>query len=301
MKFSIIIPTRNNAQGLAATLFALSHVNYPPNKFEIVVVNNASSDETEKTVELLQSEFKNLIYLYEPKIGQSFSRNRGIRSAKNHHLIFIDDDITVGKDFLIGYRDAWTNNPEAQILGGKINVIIDDSPEINKIPDKYSWCFAKLDLGSGDKELTLLESLFSANMSCKKNISNSSIFNTKLGRKFFIFPIGAEDYELCQRTILSLQKIIYIGSDQVAVEHHISERRFKYYYLFFRHFFDGVQLFLMDSLLIFQYPEFFRFTFEARMLRDFSSLSFRKIFEPLNLVRCCGYFVAGPIFNFFYD
>ena len=88
MKYSIIIPTLNEEAYIEKTIYALKHLNYPKEDFEIIVVDNGSQD---RTVERANCAGANLV-LYEEKRGTNMARNKGIENSSGEILVFVDAD-----------------------------------------------------------------------------------------------------------------------------------------------------------------------------------------------------------------
>ena len=85
--------------------------------WEILVVDNNSSDETRQVVEDLQRMYPDRIrYLFEAQQGISHARNSGIRNARGEILAFIDDDETAGVDWLQNLTASYltVNGPELE-------------------------------------------------------------------------------------------------------------------------------------------------------------------------------------------
>jgi glycosyltransferase involved in cell wall biosynthesis len=100
---SIIIPTYNRCAVLKRTHEALFEQNFEPSRFEIIVVDDGSSDETEKIV----SQFKessdtapNVEFLKQKNQGPASARNRGATFATGEYLLFLDDDCIGVPDLL---------------------------------------------------------------------------------------------------------------------------------------------------------------------------------------------------------
>lgn len=104
MMISVIIPTRNNARYLIERLGPLFRQTLSPDEYEIIVVNNASTDRTEQVLAQLSSEVRNLRCVAEPIMGRSEARNRGIRESCGDLIVFLDDDIEVQTDHLERHR-----------------------------------------------------------------------------------------------------------------------------------------------------------------------------------------------------
>jgi len=98
---SIIIPTRNRGYILKKTLNSLFNQDYPKDKMEIIIIDDASKDNTSYIVNSFKSKFKYLSYLKNSvPSGANFSRNRGIEVANGEILVFIDDDVIAPKNWL---------------------------------------------------------------------------------------------------------------------------------------------------------------------------------------------------------
>ena len=95
MKFSIIIPTFNSGKYIKACLDSVFALDYPNNKFEVIVVDGGSKDET---LNILKNYPVNVVN--SKNISISNSRNLGAKSAKGENLVFIDSDCLINKKLL---------------------------------------------------------------------------------------------------------------------------------------------------------------------------------------------------------
>ena len=90
---SVVIPTRNRRELLRSEIESLFNQSYPTDCFEIIVVDNSSSDGTDKMVESLQDNAPSILRYYKKTDdGPGSSRNLGISKAKGDIVAFIDDD-----------------------------------------------------------------------------------------------------------------------------------------------------------------------------------------------------------------
>lgn len=89
--FSIIVPTFNRAERLGQLLNNLSRMNYPLRDFEVIIVDDGSTDKTKQVVSLFNNKF-NLKYIHLSNSGPAIARNKGISLAKFRYIAFIDDD-----------------------------------------------------------------------------------------------------------------------------------------------------------------------------------------------------------------
>ncbi len=240
----------------------MNMVTYPKDLYEIIVVNNDREDKTtEEVIKRKKRVMKNLKYLIEPNIGASFARNKGVEVAKYNHLIFIDDDVHVTPNFLTGHNDAWRKYPDAKMLGGRITAVLSNRKPMSSgqkaMTKKYGWCFAHLDLSDTDTPLTLGWSIFSANMSYRLEKDERQLFSLHFGIQFKANDqIGAEDYELVTRTLLNDNKVIFVASRSIQVEHLVSEERFTDDYIAYRHLKAGIEVYRMEFSLRKKFPQF---------------------------------------------
>lgn len=95
---SVIIATRNRASSLAQTLEMLAQMTFPRGEWEIIVVDNASSDATRDTV-MRAAAHAPVHYAFEQRQGKSFAVNAGIAQARGEFLAFTDDDVIVDRDW----------------------------------------------------------------------------------------------------------------------------------------------------------------------------------------------------------
>nr|WP_237683926.1 glycosyltransferase [Pseudaminobacter soli] len=109
---SIAICTKDRAQRLSRLLTSLDAVrkNSSFAAIEIVVVDNASTDST--TREAVER-FDGIRYVFEPKAGLNFARNAALEAATGALIAYLDDDVVVDRNWLIGLAKACRDNPGA--------------------------------------------------------------------------------------------------------------------------------------------------------------------------------------------
>lgn len=90
---SIVVCTFNRANILKFCLDSFTNQTIASKiVFELLVVDNGSTDTTKEVVNSFNGLINNLIYIYEPKIGLSHARNRGYLESKFDWVVYIDDD-----------------------------------------------------------------------------------------------------------------------------------------------------------------------------------------------------------------
>ncbi|MEP0915316.1 glycosyltransferase family 2 protein [Leptolyngbya sp. DQ-M1] len=120
---SAIICTHNRDRYLGLAIDSLLAQDFTA--FEIIVVDNASSDRTREVVEARLADPR-LRYIYEPEIGLSVARNTGANSAKSEILTYLDDDAIASPHWLRTIYAAYQENPRLAIAGGKVTLIWTD-------------------------------------------------------------------------------------------------------------------------------------------------------------------------------
>lgn len=115
---SIIIPSHNRSKLLKKTLQLLNEQTYPRHKFETIVVDDGSTDDTEKTVKEFQDRagYK-LKYIKQAKRGPASARNRGIKESESDFVLFIGDDIFPAKNLVEQHITSLRQHPEVAVLG----------------------------------------------------------------------------------------------------------------------------------------------------------------------------------------
>lgn len=117
---SAIICTYNREQYLGLAIDSLLKQDFP--EFEVIVVDNASTDGTRQVVEARLPHAK-LRYIYEPITGLSVARNTGAKIAQSPILAYLDDDAIATPQWLRMLYSAYENHPKLAIAGGKVTLI----------------------------------------------------------------------------------------------------------------------------------------------------------------------------------
>lgn len=120
IKFSVVIPTMNRSDMLRQAIEALCHQEEPGCSYEIIPVDNGSTDDTKAMVEsIAKTSPVPIRYVFEPKSGSHYARNTGFKVAKGEILGLIDDDIIVDKNWVRNIVSIY-DDPEVGAVGGKI-------------------------------------------------------------------------------------------------------------------------------------------------------------------------------------
>ena len=116
---SVVISTYNRCAQLPRALDALcaqrGDVDY-----EIIVVDNNSTDRTREVIESKLNGCPRLRYLFEPKQGLPHARNAGTLAARGSIIAFTDDDVEVGPEWVATIRDIFDEHPDVDMIGGRV-------------------------------------------------------------------------------------------------------------------------------------------------------------------------------------
>lgn len=114
---SVIIPTRNRVDLLAPAIQSLLTQTLERDHFEILIIDNGSTDRTADIVRGFTNQLRNLRYIHAPEPGQHVGRNRGMHEAMGDVLVFADDDIEAMPTWLESYHHLFTD-PQVAMAGG---------------------------------------------------------------------------------------------------------------------------------------------------------------------------------------
>jgi glycosyltransferase involved in cell wall biosynthesis len=126
---SVVVPTRNRADLLSDALGSLVEQDYPADRYEILVVDDGSIDDTPSVVEALAEAHSKprLSLLRQPAKNQNAARNRGVSEAKGELIAFLDDDELAPANWLSGLVAGFMRHPDADVVGGPYRLRLEAS------------------------------------------------------------------------------------------------------------------------------------------------------------------------------
>jgi glycosyltransferase involved in cell wall biosynthesis len=239
MLITVALCTHNHADRLGQTLADLKKLASPESPWEIVVIDNACSDDTPRI--LSDSGWHPLgvpvRIVREMRLGLSNARNRALEEASGEYLLFIDDDETPDPGWLIAYEQAMVaHSPDA--LGGRIEVMFEHGGRPDWLQDELLGFLGHLDHGE-DRWLTENNTPFyGGNFAVKKDIfARVGVFDADLGRKGSV-NAGGEDTEFYRRLIAQGHSVRWV---QAAIIHHrIRADKLRRNYLLDLHYRQGL-------------------------------------------------------------
>lgn len=130
--FSIIICTYNGTRTIEKTIdHILAQEDYDNYIEQLIVVNNASDDETAALVKKYEQQNK-LIYRYEEKPGLGNARRNGVNIACADWTIFVDDDNELDKNWIKTAANYIKEHPNISIFGGSVIPKLEFEPNVNE-------------------------------------------------------------------------------------------------------------------------------------------------------------------------
>lgn len=117
---SVAVPVRNGEGELRHTLLnLLKNARYPRSRYEVLMGDHGSTDQTRAIIEAFQVEYSNLRRIPVPfeSSNRAVVRNQLIRESAGEIIIFIDHDVLVSDDFIAAHVRAHQRAPHALVAG----------------------------------------------------------------------------------------------------------------------------------------------------------------------------------------
>lgn len=123
--FSIVIPTYNRPEQLAVCLQACARLDYPRDRFEVIVVDDGGAIPLDPVVARFQGALT-LKLLRQKNAGPAAARNTGVAEAIGEFLAFTDDDCAPAPDWLRALAAKTTAFPGSAVGGRTVNALTDN-------------------------------------------------------------------------------------------------------------------------------------------------------------------------------
>jgi glycosyltransferase involved in cell wall biosynthesis len=232
---SIVICCHNSSRLLPETLACLAAQTFSGNAppWEVIVVDNASTDHTAKTATACWPGDTRipLRVVDEPKLGLTSARLRGIREAQYEFICFVDDDNRVSVDWIDKFFRVMIEHPEIGACGGQVQA----APETDLPPwfDRFQSYYAVGQQAGGAGDVTEARGyLWGAGLCLRKTAWD------KLAENHFTFLLSDRsgnslssggDAELCYALRLSGWRLWY--EPQLTMSHFLPAARLQWSYL----------------------------------------------------------------------
>lgn len=255
---SVIIATRDRAALLAATLEAISGQEPPGCAWEIVVVDNASVDDTPSVVAAAAAASPIPVrYLSERKPGKSHALNTAVEHARGSLLVLTDDDVLPSPRWLLAYTRAFEQTG-ADFAVGRILPLWEAEPPRWLSPALYGVLAIP---DGGERRLLLARGVnehimpLGANMAVRRHVVDRvGGWNPALGKLQGTLRTG-EDHQFALEMLDAGFSGVY--EPEACVRHRVPAERLRLAY-FQRWYYDNGGI---DALLERRYPRTSRYLF----------------------------------------
>lgn len=173
---SVVICTHNRAELLSNALRSVCEQSIGADQYEVIVVDNNSSDQTREVTESFVKAYPNVRYCLETQVGLSHARNRGWQEAQGEYVAYTDDDCEVPPEWLaVAQEVIGERSPE--VFGGPYRAFY-----LSQKPLWYKDSYGSMDFGPTARYLSGGEALAGNNMFFRKQtLVGSGGFDTRLG------------------------------------------------------------------------------------------------------------------------
>lgn len=248
MTISVIITSYNRAPLLQATLAQLRTQLFEPGD-EIIVVDNASTDDTPRVIDAASGDFPaRFVALREAMPGKTPALNAGIAAARGDILALTDDDVLVAEDWLPAIRHVFAPG-RVDLAGGRVDPLWEQAAP--------SWLQLESDgtfsamasplalLHYGGAQPLIGRTAVGANLVVRRRVHDAiGGFAPHLGRRRGTLLCG-EDHDFCLRATAAGYRCEY--RPEIRVRHHVPAARttLRYYTRWF--FWSGVTNAMLES------------------------------------------------------
>lgn len=250
---SIIFPNFNGGKEPLECLFSITNLNYPKNKIEIIIIDNASTDGSLQKIKNQSANWRTKLKIIENKENLGFVRaiNQGIKQSTGNYVFIGNDDVVFEKNSLKNMVEYMEKHPSVAITGGKIflkttqkivscgymmnhwtgNIYPAPNPQTIKEPDWVQGC-AMLIKKSLLRKIGLLDDNFSL--------------------------IYFEDFDICLRATKTGHRIIYLPAahfwhgQSTTMDKNLSHKYYQWYKNKIRFVIKNLPTLQLLSILLFQ-------------------------------------------------
>lgn len=234
---TLALCTRNQAPRLQRSLGDLSRLDPPGCVWELLVVDNGSTDSTPEL--LAQSGWRptgaTVRVVREETLGLSNARNCALREAAGEYVVFMDDDETPDPGWLRAFRGAIeAYRPDA--LGGRIEVMFEGERPA-WLQDELLGFLGKLDHGEARRLTEPSTPIFGGNFAFRRAVfERIGNFNPSLGR-MGARNTGGEDTEIYRRLLAAGCDVRWVP--QAVIHHRIQPHKLSRRYFLDLHYRQG--------------------------------------------------------------
>lgn len=247
---SAIICTHNRDPYLAAaidSLLAQDLTAQGMGDFEVIVVDNASTDTTKAIVEARLDDAR-LKYVHESQLGLSHARNRGVQESQGEIIAYLDDDAVAESHWLRTLVQAYRADDKLAIAGGRVTLLWPQQTEPpNWLSDAMLSCLGHYDLG---QEMVTIENPsltprglnYSLRRSFLESVGGFDLQLGRVGKKL----LSNEELYMTEAALKQGLRVAYLPDALVA--HNVAPERLERNWFLRRSWWQGVSECYRDQL-----------------------------------------------------
>ncbi len=203
IEVSVIIPNYNYGRYLNQCITSVLESEFEDNAIEIIIVDDASTDNSINVIENFLNNTKASIHLIKQKtnLGLAKARNTGIKKALGNYLFFLDSDNYIGKSCLKTHFDVLSKNIEYTACYAPIQKFDDRSDRVLTIFSNQEYDYDKLKYGNYIDAMAMIK---------RKDLLEIGLYDEGMPYT------GWEDYELWLRIGSKNKKIFFIDGKPLS-------------------------------------------------------------------------------------
>lgn len=211
--FSVIIPTHDRPRQLRQCLTALANLNYPAERYEVIVVDDGSPQRLDSVIEPFRGRMR-VHLLRQANRGPGAARNTGATTAAHDYLAFTDDDCQPDEEWLNALAARLRQRPDRMVGGKTVNRLTANPYAMaSQLIVDVVYDYYNRDTGRA-------QFLASNNMAVPANLFR------RLDGFDPDFDIASEDRDLCDRWRHAGYEISYSPGAVVSHAHELTFRGF---------------------------------------------------------------------------
>lgn len=196
---SVVVPTFNSAQTLPHLLLGLRRQKFPARRFEVIVVDDGSTDDTLSLMESLNLLVRHSFFSQQNQ-GAAVTRNQGARMSQGDILVFLDSDVIPDRQLLQEHLCIHQQHSGTLVVGRTRAPVSEKKDVFHQVMGDKIFAF---DLGDEECDIPF-QDLVSRNLSMPKSVfMELGGFNERYPRS------GFEDTEFALRAVEAGYKLLY--------------------------------------------------------------------------------------------
>lgn len=217
MQASIVISTYNRAEALLPTLEALARQDIPADDYEVLVVDDGSTDATPDVLDAAAFPYALRRHRLSVNRGVSAGRNVGLRHARGRNVIMISDDLIVPDNFIRSHVETLARFPGTWVVGSFTQLASLAETPFGRFLDELEQGFQRARLGE-----RISDDIYELRAPTARNLSLPRADLDRVGMFDERFRVTCEDQDLAERASEQGIRFIYnasiecIHNDQAA-------------------------------------------------------------------------------------